>query len=72
MKSDKEIPEPSRLQFLDNDLANSFPSSDAEDNLFGTLNSGSIADLALMKTLLGIRRKSRQPSFREVIECFAL
>ena len=55
MKSDKEIPEPSRLQFLDNDLANSFPSSDAEDNLFGPLNSGGIADLALMKTLLGIR-----------------
>ena len=40
----KEIPESSRLEFLEKFLANYFTLSDAEDNTSRPLNRGGIAD----------------------------
>ena len=54
-KTGKEIPESSGLEFLEKFLANNFAISDAEDNSFGPLNRGGIADLPLLRT----RRYSR-------------
>ena len=51
-KTGKEIPESSRLEFLEKVLANNFALSDAEDNTSGPLNRGGIADLPLLRTLL--------------------
>ena len=62
-KTGKEIPESSRLEFLDKFLANNFALSEAEDNTSRTLNRGGIADLPLLRTMLAIRPKSREPSF---------
>ena len=50
-KTGKEIPESSRLEFLEKFLANNFALSDAEDNTSGLLNRGGIADLPLLRTL---------------------
>ena len=61
-KTGKEIPESSRFESLENFLANNFALSDAEDNTSGLLNRGGIADLPLLRTLLAIRQKSREPS----------
>ena len=44
-KTGKEIPESSKLEFLENFLLNSFALSDAEDSNFGILNREGIADL---------------------------
>ena len=44
-KTGKEIPESSRLEFLEKFSANNFALLDAEDNTSGQLNRGSIADL---------------------------
>ena len=66
-KKGKEIPESSRLEFLEKILANNFALSDAEDN-----TSGPIADLPLLRTLLAICQKSQEPSFWEVMESFVL
>ena len=71
-KVDKEIAEPSRLEFIEKILANNFLLSDTKDNTSGPLNRGGIADLPLLRTLLAIRQKSREPSFREVIDSFVL
>ena len=60
--------ESSRLEFLKKFLANNFALSDAEDNTFRSLNKEGIADLLLLKTLLAICQKSREPSFWEVID----
>ena len=49
-----------------------FTLSDAEDNTSGLLNRGSIAELALLVTLLGIRQKSQEPSFWEMRDSFVL
>ena len=46
-KTGKEIPESSRLEFLEKLLATSFALSDAEDNTSRLLNRGGIADLTL-------------------------
>ena len=54
-KTDKEIPESSRLEFLEKFSANSFTLSDAEENTSGPLNRGGIADLPSLRTLLAIR-----------------
>ena len=43
-KIGKEILEPSRLEFLEKFLANNFALSDTENNTFGSLNRGGIAD----------------------------
>ena len=68
----KEIPESSRFEFLEKFLANNFALSDAEDNTSGPLNRGGIADLPLLRTLLAIRQKSREPSFWELMDSFVL
>ena len=47
----KEIPESSRLEFLEKYSANNFALSDAEDNTSGLLNSRGIADLPLLRRL---------------------
>ena len=54
----KEIPESSRLEFLEKFSAINFALSDAEDSISGRLNRGGIADSLLLRTLLAIRQKS--------------
>ena len=54
-KTGKEIPDSSRLEFLEKFLANNSAFSDAQDNNSGLLNRGDIADLPLLRTLLAIR-----------------
>ena len=71
-KTGKEILESSRFEFLEKFLANNFASSDAEDNTSSPSNRGGIADLPLLRTLLAICQKSREPSFWEVIDSFVL
>ena len=71
-KKGKEIPESSRLEFLEMFSANNFALSDAEDSTSGPLNRGGIVDLPLSRTLLAIRQMSREPSFWEVIDSFFL
>ena len=46
-KTGKEIPEPSRLEFLEKFSANHFALSYAEDNTSSPLNRGGIADYGL-------------------------
>ena len=70
-KTGKEIPESySRLEFLEKFSANNYALSDAEGNTSGPLNRESIADLSLLRTLLAIHQKSREPSFRKVMDSF--
>ena len=58
-KIGKEIPESSRLEFLEKFSANNFVLSDAEDNTSGLLNRGGIADLCFLRTkLLAIHQKT--------------
>ena len=71
-KTGREISESSRLEFLEKFLANNFALSDAEDNTSGPLNREGIADLPLLRTLLTIRQKSREPSFWEAMDSFVL
>ena len=59
----QEIPESSRLEFLEKFLGNNFALSDAEYNTSGPLNRGGIADIPLLRTLLAICQKSRELSF---------
>ena len=54
-KTGKEIPESSRLEFLEKFLANNFALSDAEGNTSGPLKRGGIVDLLLLRALLAIR-----------------
>ena len=71
-KTGKEIPESSRLEFLEKFSGNNLALSDVEDNTSGSLNRGGIADLPLLKTLLAIHQKSQEPSFWEVMDSFVL
>ena len=71
-KTGKEVPDSSRLKFLEKFLTNNFALSDAEDNTYGSLNRGGIADLPLLRTRLAIRQKSSEPSFWEVMDSFVL
>ena len=71
-KTVKEIPESSRLGFLEKFSANNFALSDVEDNMSGLLKRGGIADSVSLRTLLAIRQKSREPSLWEVIDSFDL
>ena len=57
-KAGKEIPESSKLEFIEKFSANNFALSDAEDNTSQSLNRGDIADLPLLGTLSAIRQKS--------------
>ena len=54
----KEIPETSRLEFLEKFLAKNFTLPDAEDNAYSLRKKGGIADLLLLRTLLAIHQKS--------------
>ena len=71
-KMGKEIPESSRLEFLEKFSANNFALLDAEDNTPAPLNRGGITDLPLLRTLLAIRQKSREPSFWEMMDSVLL
>ena len=71
-KTGREIPESSRLEFLEKFSANDLALSDAEDNTSGPLNRGGITDLSLLRKLFAIRQKSREPSFWQVMGCFVL
>ena len=62
-KTGKEIPESSRLEFLEKFSASNFALSDAADKTSEPLNRGGITDLPLLITLLAIRQKSQEPSF---------
>ena len=44
----KEVPESSKLEFLEKFLAHKFALSDGEDNTSGPLNRGDIADFPLL------------------------
>ena len=55
-KTGKEIPESSRLEFLEKFSANNFALSLTEDNTSRALNRGGRADLTLLRTLLAIRQ----------------
>ena len=57
-KIGKEIPDSSRLKFLEWLLANNFVLSDTEDSTSGPINRGGVADLLLLRTLLAIHQKS--------------
>ena len=57
-KTCKEIPETSRLEFIEKFSENNFALPDAEDNTSGPLNRGGIAVLPVLRTLLAIRQKS--------------
>ena len=59
----KELPESSRLEFLEKFLANNFALLDAEDNTSRLLNGGGIVDLPSLRSLLEIRQKYQEPSF---------
>ena len=72
VKTGKEIADSSKLEFLEKFSANNFALSDAEDNTSRPLNRGGITDLPLLRTLLAIRQKSREPSFWEVMDSFVL
>ena len=67
-KKGKEMPESSRLEFLEKLSANTFAISDSEDNTSGSLNGADIADLPLLRSLLPISQKCRDPTFWEVME----
>ena len=66
-KTCKERAEPSRSEFLKKFSGNNLNLLDAEDNSSGSLNSGGIADLPLLRTLLSIHQKSGEPSFWKVM-----
>ena len=71
-KTGKETAKSSRLEFKEKFSANNFALSGAEDNTSGLLSRGGIADLPLLRTLLAICQKSREPSFWEVMDSFVL
>ena len=71
-KTGKEIPESSKLEFLEKFSANNFALSDAEDNTSGPLNRGGITVFPLLRTLLAICPNSQEPSFWEVMDSFVL
>ena len=58
-----EIPESSRLEFLEKFLVNNFALPDAEDNTEGLLNIEVMADLPLLRISLTICQKCQEQSF---------
>ena len=71
METCKEIPELSRLKFLEKFSANNFALSDPEENTSRPLKRGGIADLPLLRILLAIYQKSQEQIFWEVTDsCF--
>ena len=68
----KEIPESSRLEFLEKFLGNNCALSDTVNNTSRLLKRGGIADLLLLRALLTILQKSCKPSFCEMMNPFVL
>ena len=68
----KEIPESSRLEFLEKFLGNNFVLSDSQDNTSSLLNRGGIVDLTLLRTPLAIHHMSQELGFWEVTASFVL
>ena len=71
-KTGKEMSQSSRLEFVEKFLANNFALSSAEGSTSGSLNRRALVELPLLRTLLAIRQKSREPSFWEVMNSFVL
>ena len=71
-KTDKEVPESSRLEFLEKFPLKKFALSYSQGNTSRPLNRGGIADLPLLRALLGIRQKSPGLGFWEVMNTFIL
>ena len=71
-KTGKEIPESSKLEFLDKFSANNFALSDAEDSTSFQLKKGGAVDLPLLRRLLSIHQNSQESSFWEVLDSFVL
>ena len=71
-KAGKEIPESSRLELLEKFSANNFALSDTKGNTSRPLNRGGIVDLPLLRTILAICQKSREPNFWEVMDSLVL
>ena len=71
-KTGREIPQSSRLEFLERFLANNFALSDAEGSTSSPLNKGGITELSLLRTPLAICQKCQEPRFWEVIDSFVL
>ena len=71
-KTCKEITESLRFEFLEKFFANNFALSDGEDNTSRLLNRGGIADSHLLRTLLAIRPKSREPRLWEMMDSSVL
>ena len=71
-KSSAIMLESSGSQFLEKFSANNFGLSDAKDNTYRPLNREGIADLPLLRALLAICQKSREPRFWEVMDSFVL
>ena len=70
-KRGKEMNESSRLKLL-KFSANNFALSHVEYNTSRMLIRGYMADLSLLRTLLAIGQKSREPSFWEVMDSYVL
>ena len=72
-KADKEILKSSIFEFLEIFSANGFTFFEAKGSTSGPepLNRGGIADLPLLRTLLAIHQKSREPGFWQTMaSCF--
>ena len=69
-KTGEEIPESSRLGFLEKFTRYNSALSDAQDSTPRLLNRGGIADFPLLRTLSQIVKKSKKPVFWEVTETF--
>ena len=71
-KVGKDIPEQSRLEFLEKLSANNIALSNVEPDTSVPLNKADIADLALLRTLLAICQKPWRSGFWEVIDSIIL
>ena len=68
----KQMPELSRLEFLEKFLVKYFALSDAEDDTSRPLHKGGIVDLSLLRTLLASFQKFLEPSLWEWMNSFVL
>ena len=71
-KKGKDIPESSRLEFVEMFSAKHFALPDPEDNTSWPLKRGGLADLPFLRKLLVIRQKCKEESFWEVMDSLVL
>ena len=69
-KAGKGMPENLILKFLDKFLGSNFALIDGEDNIFRSLNRRGAEDFLLLRALLAICQKPREPSFWKVMDTF--